>query len=107
VDAKPRKIVHHLDAEGNDHFSDWMKTLKGTQGFKKILIRVDRAEDGNLGDHSSVGDGVFEMRFHGPPGYRLYYGEDGDDLVLLTGGDKDTQPSDIAAAKEYWREYNA
>lgn len=85
-----------------------MKSVKGTPIYKKVLTRLDRAEDGNLGDHGGVGGGVCEMRIKGVgPGPRVYYGEDGDDIVLLTGGVKGTQEADIAAAKEYWGDYNA
>jgi len=48
-----------------------------------------------------------ELRFQIGPGYRIYYGEDGDDVVLLGGGDKDTQEADIKTAKSRWKDYNA
>ncbi len=72
-----------------------------------IWNRLDRVEIGNLGDHGSVGEGVFELRFDFGPGYRVYYGEDGDTVVLLLGGKKRSQSQDVAKAKEYWRDYNA
>jgi putative addiction module killer protein len=70
-------------------------------------VRVDRAEDGNFGDFKAVGEGVLELRIDFGTGYRIYCAEDGDDLVLLTGGTKESQQSDIATAKEYWSDYNA
>lgn len=84
-----------------------MQSLKGATGFAKVLSRLDRVEDGNLGDHAHVGEGVWELRIHHGPGYRVYYGEDGDLIVVLMGGTKATQPNDIATAKEYWADYNA
>ena len=54
----------------------------------------------------SLGDGVYELRIDFGPGYRVYYGLDGDVVVLLlSGGDKSTQAKDIKQAKEYWNEY--
>jgi putative addiction module killer protein len=54
-----------------------------------------------------VGDGVLELRIDFGPGYRIYFGEDADDVILLGGGEKSTQPVDIETAKQRWREYNA
>jgi putative addiction module killer protein len=54
-----------------------------------------------------VGDGVFELRMDTGPGYRLYFGIDAEKIILLTGGDKNTQDSDIQRAKQYWEDYNA
>lgn len=107
TDARPRRIVHYETEDGRDPFDAWVRSLRGTPAQTKVLIRIDRAEEGNLGDHAAVGEGVSEMRIHWGPGPRIYYGEDGDDLVLLTGGDKSTQDKNIATAKEYWRDYNA
>jgi putative addiction module killer protein len=75
--------------------------------LSKILVRLDRAEDGNFGDCRAVGEGVWELRISFGPGYRIYCAEDGEDLVLLTGGTKATQSADIATAKKYWSDYNA
>src|ERR1700721_2053525 len=106
-EARPRRIVHYVTEDAKDPFAEWEQTLKGTPAQAKVSVRVDRAEDGNLGDHGAIGEGVWEMRIHWGPGPRIYYGEDGDKLVLLNGGDKSTQDSDIATAKDYWRDYNA
>ena len=63
-------------------------------------------EFGNLGDCKSVGRGVFELRVDFGPGYRLYFGQDGDDLViLLGGGTKKRQSRDIAQAHTHWKAY--
>lgn len=61
---------------------------------------------GNLGDHRSVGDGVFELRLDFGPGYRIYFGRIGHQVILLlTGGDKSSQTKDITKAKQYWNDY--
>lgn len=63
-------------------------------------MRIDRLAAGNPGDHKSVGDGVMELRMTFGPGYRVYYMQRGELLiVLLAGGDKSSQPADIAKAK--------
>ena len=72
------------------------------------MTRLDRVEQGNLGKHHSVGEGVSELVIDFGPGYRVYFGQDGMDLViLLIGGDKSSQQQDIQTARKYWREYNA
>ena len=67
---------------------------------------LERYVDGNLGDHRSVGDGVTETRIHTGPGFRIYYGRDGDTiLILLAGGTKRGQQTDIRNAKDRWKDY--
>ena len=110
METRPRRTLHYLTADGEDPFARWLETLKGTPAHKRVLIAIDKAEDGNLGDHASVGEGVWEMRLHFGPGPRIYYGYDGKDreeIILLTGGIKKTQTRDIGTAKKYWRDYNA
>ena len=71
-----------------------------------IRKRLNRVRMGNLGDCRSVGDGVKELRIAFGPGYRVYFGEDGETIVvLLCGGDKSSQEADIRRAKEYWIDY--
>lgn len=78
---------------------EWLGSLDPTtQG--RLLYRLTKAETGNLGDVEPVGDGVFEMREHFGPGYRLYFiKEDKRVIVVLGGGDKSTQKKDVAKAK--------
>lgn len=86
-----------------DQFDRWLKALRDLRS--KILSRIDRLSLGNPGDVAPVGDGVSEMRIHHGAGYRVYYIQRGEDyVVLLCGGDKDSQASDIAAAKKLARE---
>jgi len=70
------------------------------------MARIARVEVGNSGNCGSVGDGVFELKFHFGPGYRVYFGEMDDTIIiLLNGGAKKSQKKDIKKAKEYWKEY--
>jgi putative addiction module killer protein len=107
LEAKPKKVVHYLSASGDDPFDRWMESLTDQKVFAKINIRINRVKQGNFGDHDTVGDGVSELREHDGPGHRVYYGQDGDEVVLLTGGTKKTQAKDIQRAKLLWGEYNA
>lgn len=84
-----------------DEFSAWLRALRDIRARAKIVARIDRLALGNPGDVAPVGNGVSEMRIHYGPGYRVYFVQRGNDVVvLLCGGDKRTQDSDIAAAKK-------
>ncbi|MBU3712750.1 MAG: type II toxin-antitoxin system RelE/ParE family toxin [Limnohabitans sp.] len=81
------------------HFSEWLKSLKEGTTRQRLVKRLRKAGLGNLGDVAPVGDGVFEMREHFGPGWRMYFVLRGQTLVImLGGGDKSTQPSDIHKA---------
>ena len=86
-------------------FDDWLARLRDPVAVHRIQTRIDRAEDGHLGDCKPVGEGVSEMRIHYGPGYRLYFVQRGMEIViLLAGGDKTTQSRDIKIALELARE---
>ena len=86
-------------------FRDWLKKLRDRQARFRIGERIDRLVAGNFGDTKSVGDGVQELRMRFGPGYRIYYVLRGDVLIiLLSGGDKDSQVRDIAKAKRMAKE---
>lgn len=80
-------------------FRDWLDGLKDTQTRIRLNKRLDKAQRGLLGDVEPVGEGVFEMREFFGPGWRMYFVQHGNVLlVMLGGGDKSTQQADIAAA---------
>ena len=86
-------------------FIEWLTGLRDIQARARIAKRIDRIAQGNFGDARSVGDGVSELRFDFGPGYRIYYARRGDVvLILLCGGDKDSQARDIERAKIMARE---
>ena len=80
-------------------FSAWLDGLKDRVTRLRLARRLDKAQRGNLGDVKVVGDGVFEMREHFGPGWRMYYIQrDETLLIMLGGGEKSTQSNDIAKA---------
>ena len=86
-------------------FDGWFDSLRDKQAARRIQARIDRAEEGNFGDHKSVGAGVSEMRIHHGPGFRLYFTHRGMEIViLLAGGDKSSQAKDIQIAQELARQ---
>ena len=86
-------------------FDAWVESLKDKQTSRRIQARIDRAEEGNFGDHKAVGEGVFEMRIHHGPGFRVYFIQRGLEIViLLAGGDKSSQSKDIETAHELARQ---
>jgi putative addiction module killer protein len=84
-----------------------MEPLKRQKIHGIVLARLRRVEQSNFGDCDSVGGGVYELRIHYGAGYRVYFGLDGNLVVLLNGGSKSTQDRDIRTAKGYWEDYNA
>jgi putative addiction module killer protein len=86
-------------------FDGWFGSLRDKQAARRIQVRIDRAQDGNFGDHKSVGEGVSEMRIHHGPGFRVYFTVRGTEIIiLLAGGDKATQAKDIHIAQELARQ---
>lgn len=82
-----------------DEFADWLKGLKDGLVRLRLIKRLRKVQLGNLGDVEPVGEGVHEMREHFGPGWRMYYVQRADTLiVMLGGGDKSTQQADIARA---------
>ena len=91
-----------------DVFNDWLRGLRDLKARARIDMRIKRLADGNPGDVRPVGQGVSELRLNFGPGYRVYYAAHGDELILLlAGGDKSTQESDIEEALALWRDWKA
>lgn len=85
-------------------FDKWIRRLKDIRAKSKILFRIQKLQtDDHFGDCKSVGDGISEMRINYAKGYRVYFKEKGNKIiVLLVGGEKSTQQKDIKRAKEIW-----
>ena len=99
-------IREYLDQNGESPFSQWLMSLKDIRARARIRTRLERASLGNLGDYLSVGGGAFEMRLFQGPGYRVYFGlEAANIVILLCGGSKDSQKRDIRWAKTLWADY--
>ena len=100
------EIQYYRSLNGSQPFIEWFDSIRNKNTQQRIDKRLARLEDGNFGDCQSVGGGVFELRLHFGPGYRIYFGQIENTLVLLLcGGDKKSQQRDIETAKNYWREY--
>lgn len=101
-----KEIHRYQMSDGRSPYLEWFESLKDETIRNRIRERLARARLGNLGDAESVGQGVFEFRFHFGPGYRVYFGLEGRVIVLLLcGGDKKTQKADVQKALEYWADY--
>lgn len=98
-------IREYIDESGRSPFRVWLRTLD-TAIRARVQARILRFESGNLGDHKDVGGGIWEARLPFGPGYRVYFGKSGRDIILLLlGGDKGTQAKDITRAKGLWANY--
>jgi putative addiction module killer protein len=98
-------LSEYLDAGGSSPFRDWFDALDPTAAAK-VTIAVTRMAQGNLSNAKGVGSGVQEYRIDFGPGYRIYFGRDGDAVViLLGGGTKRRQQRDIEDAKARWADY--
>jgi putative addiction module killer protein len=85
-------------------FAKWLDTLNDIRARARVLVRIERLAIGNPGDVTPVGEGVSELRIDYGPGYRVYYKQFGESLViLLAGGDKHTQGRDIKTALQLAR----
>jgi putative addiction module killer protein len=94
-----------IEVHQSDAFETWLRRLKDDNAVARIVARIRRMEQGNLGDTKSVGAGVMELRIDYGPGYRIYYVQRGAEVViLLCGGDKRTQQRDIKRAHAMARE---
>jgi len=99
------EVREYLDAKGNSPYAKWFNRLNATAAVK-VVTAIHRMGQGNFSNVKGVGAGVYEYRIDFGPGYRVYFGKDGDRLViLLAGGTKKRQDADITAAKTHWRDY--
>ena len=99
------EIRYYIDDDGDAPFAEWFAELE-PMATARIARAIARMEQGNFSNTKGVGEGVLEYKIDFGPGYRVYFGRDGDTIViLLTGGTKKRQQRDIDAAKAYWRDY--
>lgn len=99
------EIVEYLDASGASPFASWFDGLD-RHAAVKVTIALSRMGQGNLSNAKSLGSGLLEYRIDFGPGYRIYFGRKGDRLViLLAGGTKQRQNSDIERARARWDDY--
>ncbi len=105
-DGQPQEIVLYEKADGSRPYDEWLGGLRDRRAVARIDARVTRLQGGNPGDYKSIGAGVYELRIDYGPGYRLYFAFAGCHLILLLlGGDKSSQQTDIANAIKYWEDY--
>ena len=104
--VKVRRTELYETEDGKQPYNEWLWSLKDVRGKAKVAARVDRATRGNFGDYRDLHAGIFELKEDFGPGYRIYFGIEGDEIIiLLVGGDKGSQNRDIMKAKEYWTDY--
>ena len=98
-------VQEYLTADGTSPYRDWLESLDRPIRAR-VQARVFRFELGNLGDHKSVGDGIWEARLTFGPGYRIYFARHEETVVLLlVGGDKGSQTKDIREARRHWLDF--
>ena len=100
------ELVYCQDENGRYPFIEWLTVLRDKTAKARIATRLRQIESGNFGDSKPAGDGVVELRIHVGAGYRVYCGRHGQQwVILLCGGDKNTQAKDIVRAKALWEEW--
>lgn len=103
---EPFELLHYQMVDGRIPYQQWLDSVTDAVAFAAVLSRTDRLRRGLFGDCEPVGEGVWELRIDTGPGYRVYYARSGKRiLLLLCGGDKRKQATDIRRAKEYWSDY--
>jgi putative addiction module killer protein len=98
-------VREYIDAAGRSPFTKWLRALN-VHAAAKVATALERVANGNLSNVKAVGNGVLEYKIDFGPGYRLYFGRDGEQLIiLLAGGTKKRQQGDIRLAKANWEDY--
>ena len=112
MEVSPKEIRFYENESGQAPCRDWLDDLQESDPplYGVVMNRIERVEDGNPGHSDPVGEGVHELKIDVGPGYRIYFGQDGDLVILLLGdikGTKKRQRKNIKTAKNYWGDYNA
>lgn len=101
----PHKFYYYTTKKGESPFIKWFESLDHSTE-QVVRKRLERVKLGNLGDYKNLGEGIFELRIHCGAGYRIYFGREGGEIILLLcGGDKGSQGLDIKRAKTFWENY--
>src|SRR5882724_12076348 len=101
------RVLEYLDPQGRSPWAAWFNGLNA-QAAAKVSTALYRLAEGNFSNVKGVGGGVFERKIDFGPGYRIYFGKDGDTVVILLGGSsKQRQQEAIEAAKERWADYRS
>ncbi len=104
----PKRIVVYQTSDGSQPFEDWLTQLKDKKAQASLRVRINRLRAGLLGDVKSVGQSIHELRIDIGKGYRVYFANHDDTLVvLLCGSDKKSQDKEIKQAKRYWDDYKS
>jgi len=99
------EVLEYVTADHKRPFAEWVKRLDPAAAAKVFTARI-RLEQGNFSSVKGVGAGIFEYKIDFGPGYRMYFGKDGESIViLLIGGGKKRQDQDIVLAQAYWQDY--
>jgi putative addiction module killer protein len=96
------EILECLRDNDSNPIQEWLATLD-PKTRARVRVRIDRIEDGNFGDVEPIGEGLSELKLDFGPGYRVYFGQRGNIVHLISGGFKSSQQRDITAAKKFWR----
>jgi putative addiction module killer protein len=100
------ELLRYQREDGIQPFTEWLDAVRDRPAQARIRVRLRQVQSGNFGDSEPVGEGVIELRVHVGAGYRVYCGRYGTSVVLLLcGGDKSSQASDIKRAKALWSEW--
>lgn len=107
-EAQEKTVLAYETADGRVPFDEWLDALRDIKGRAVIRARINRVRVGLMGDCKPIGDGVSEARIDFGPGYRVYFAQESNTIIiLLCGGDKRSQNQDISKAKEYLLDYRS
>ena len=107
MQATLKQVILYETSDGRCPFAEWLTSLRDKKAVDKITLRIRRVEQGNFGAYKSVSKGICELRIDYGAGYRTYFGQIGNSIVVLfCGGDKNTQDKDTVT-QEYWEDYKS
>jgi putative addiction module killer protein len=105
METRERVPLYYQTKSRTFPFGEWRASISDENTKAAVDARIARLRGGNFGDSRPIGGGASENRIDFGPGYRIYYGISGDNIILLCAGDKSTQAADVKRAKDYWKDY--